>query len=420
MSQKIDPRLPQDIGKEGLPTRAAISSPWGKLYNAKEIYEYVCRMQGTFTALFFEAFRILMPDYDERCNLLCKYSYEKGKTPWTQPGQEMGLAWYNIPPFMGGTCLCGVCGDHGDEMLLTPGRVNDFGAYRVEKELDVCPLDIVGSELCRVTTSMLQGIGDGMATLQGGPSMQLNMVEALCCGDTHCRLVAENRDVYPLPGSEDKAPMDVYGPIATGDMIRDTKEEILFKDAECLREDTGYRFESALCQEFNVGEAFRDSLHTIVRDFGTIHSNNFIEAAIQTGRLKEEDIKNAVHWVFEGAGKAMFVENFAKEGLRSWLGVPHEINDGRLLGGYIEVLLQALRIPYEVEAFNEKEVVYLIDRDDIAKHVPLLPDALVAMWYGMCRTLINHLYSAWEEKKEDTPDSILRLKIARKIDKRCT
>ena len=420
MSKKIDPRLPQDIGKEGLPTRAAISSPWGRLFNARETYEYLSRLQGTFTALFFEAFRILMPDYDERCNMLCKRAYEKGRAPWAQPGQEMGLAWYNIPPFMGGTCLAGVCGDHGDEMLLTPGRVNDFGAYRVGKELDVCPLDIVGSELCRRTTCTLQGVGDGMETVQGGPHLELNMVEALCCGDLHCRLVAECRDVYPLEGSEDKQPMDVYGPIATADRIRDTNEDNLIYEAEALREDTGYRFESALAQEFNVGEAFRDSLHTIIRDFGTIHSNSFIEAAIETGRLKEEDIKNAVRWVFEGAGKAMFSEKFAKEGLRSWLGVPRDVDDGRLLGGYIEVVLQTLRIPYEVEAFNKDEVIYLIDRDDIVKHVPMLPDALVSMWYGMARTLINHMWFVWEEKKDDTPDSTLRLKIARKVDKRCS
>ncbi|MDO5107181.1 MAG: hypothetical protein Q4D39_02785 [Coriobacteriaceae bacterium] len=418
MSKQSDPRLPQDIGKEAISTWSAISSPWGRLFNARDIYEYVCRLQGLYTALFFEAFRILMPDYDERCNMICEYSRKKGEAMWDQPGMESGFAFYNAPPFLGGTCLAGVCGDHGDEMLLTPGRVNDFGAYRVEKELDVCPLAITGSELCRVTTSLLQGIGDGMAHLQKGPSLELNMVEALCCGDLHCRLIAENREKYPLPEAVNKQPMDVYGPIATADKIRCTDEEHLDKEGECLRGDTNFRFESALCQEFTVGESFRDSLHTIIRDFGTIHSNNFIDVAIEQGKFTMDEITNAVRWVFEAAGKAMFIEPFAKDGLRAWLDCPRDINDGRLLGGYIEVILQCLMIPYEVEVFNKQEVVYLIDRDDIANHVPLLPDALVSMWYGMGRSLLGHMYFAWEDKLEDTPDSILRLKIARKIDKR--
>lgn len=42
----------------------------------------------------------------------------------------------------------------GDDALLMCGRCQDFGTYRCEKELDVCDWDIVGSELCRTTTTI--------------------------------------------------------------------------------------------------------------------------------------------------------------------------------------------------------------------------------------------------------------------------
>ena len=43
-----------------------------------------------------------------------------------------------------------------------------------------------------------------------------------------------------------------------------------------------------------------------------------------------------------------------------------------------------------------------------------MPEAHVAMWYGMSKTLINAQWSCWEE---DSPERKLRIKIAKKIDK---
>jgi hypothetical protein len=39
--------------------------------------------------------------------------------------------------------------------------------------------------------------------------------------------------------------------------------------------------------------------------------------------------------------------------------------DGRLLGGVIEMLLQSLVCGYTVEAFNKDEVIYVINRGDL-------------------------------------------------------
>ena len=129
----------------------------------------------------------------------------------------------------------------------------------------------------------------------------------------------------------------------------------------------------------------------------------------------------AIHCVCEAAGKATFIDNFAKEGLRVWLGVPHSIgpDDGRLMGGYLEMFLQSMTVDYEVEAFNKDEVVYVIDPTKLnmcAMGSTRMMDAYIWFWYGMTKSLVNAQWSLWEE---DSPEGKRRLKIAKKVDKFC-
>jgi hypothetical protein len=90
--------------------------------------------------------------------------------------------------------------------------------------------------------------------------------------------------------------------------------------------------------------------------------------------------------------------------------------DGRILGAYIEQYLYTRKVPFEIEAFNKDEAVYVIDAAALAYGQPQYNDALVAYWYGMCRTLVGPEWFLWEE---DSPEGKLRLKIAKKIDMYC-
>ena len=96
--------------------------------------------------------------------------------------------------------------------------------------------------------------------------------------------------------------------------------------------------------------------------------------------------------------------------------MPNSIGeDGRLLGGLIEVLLQSLVCSYEVEAFNKDEVILVIDRSGLEITATKdVPETHVWMWNGMVKTLVNAQWSVWEE---DSPEKKLRIKIAKKIDK---
>ena len=416
MIKKIDPRIPKEVGEGALPSHPSIKTPWGKLVGTQETLHYAARLHAVYSSLMFEAMRILVPDYDQRCDILCNASYKNGFAMYADPASQQGNAFFNIPPFMKGCMLCGVTGDYGDEMLMMSGRVNDCGSYRVEKEVDHCPWDIVGSELGRCTTSRLQAIGDGLNQWQNGPKLELNMIEAKCCGDLHCRIVAENREKYPLPGSESKRHMDCYGPVVTGDQIRFTPEENIVPDSQYFREECGYKYTSALVMQKTAGDAYIGPGCEIPYGMGLDYATEFFAACVEQGILTWEQVTNCLRWMFEGAGKAMFCDDFAVFGLRTWLGAPSEVNDGRLLGGYIEMSLQTLRVKYEIEEFNKEEVIYRIDRQTLCRGLTLLPDALVAYWHGMSKTMLSAMWNCVEEKA-DAPDSMLRIRILRRADK---
>jgi hypothetical protein len=353
-----------------------------------------------------QAFRIALPDYMKRTDLLCDVSVDSC-TAQMAPACEM----VHAHPFFKGGFIGGLAADL-EEFALLPGRVNDFGTYRIEKELDVCGWDITGSELCRATIyGMEQGCKACAAQYRPGPELELHMVEAMGCGDRHCRVVGENREKYPMPKAPER--WDHFGPIATADQIKFTPDEECYKDPKMFREECDYRYANGTNAEFDHADL---PYHASFPAVGWIIPAALL--AIEKGMMKEADFDNALKCVCEAAGKAAFGEFFAKEGLRGWLGVPREIgdDDGRVLGGYIEMHMQAKGAAYEVEAFNRNEVIYVADRKTLSSGQPKYLDALLRYWYGISKTLINTQWALWEE---DSPEGRVRIKIAKKIDKWC-
>lgn len=90
------------------------------------------------------------------------------------------------------------------------------------------------------------------------------------------------------------------------------------------------------------------------------------------------------------------------------------------MGGYIEMFMQCMHCmhcDYEIEAFNNNEVVYLIDRTQLSlRNQPRLIDCYLRFWYGTTKSMVNAQWSLWEE---NSPEGKVRVKIAKKIDKFC-
>lgn len=421
MSNKIDDRLPKEVGAGALPVHPAVKTPWEKLISFHDAYHYACRHHAAIGAVFQEALRILMPDYEERITLMCNtdvgvknYVFNKMEIAPGALYRDYHAAKHFLHPFFKGTdetggFQAGAFGDNGDERLLMQGRVNDLGTYRVEKELDACPWDIMGSEICRVSTASLEEIGRAY-----GKDCEYSMVEARGCGDLHCRVVCENRKKFPMP--ERKAVWDNFGPIATEDQIKFTPREEMYTEPQQMRGECGYKYRNGMCMEMDANDYYRDGAVTYA--LGSDYVINPLNALEKSGKFTKEQIDNTIVCLFEGAGKMMLAESFAIKGLRDWLGVPEGMNDGRVLGGYIEVLLQSIQCKYEIVAFNKEEVVYEIDRKLFGRGLNRMTTAYTAFWYGMAKTLISPEWSVFEET-EGVGEEIYRIKITKLIDKFC-
>ena len=134
--------------------------------------------------------------------------------------------------------------------------------------------------------------------------------------------------------------------------------------------------------------------------------------------MEESFVNHVLKCVAEAAGKSYFAEEYAKDAFRNVVGAPRNVDDGRLMGAHIEMFLQAMKIPYEIEAFNKDEVIYQIDRTALSCYRGRMCLIYVSYWYGMTKTLVNAMWSLWEEP-EGVAENMLRIKIAKKIDKFC-
>ena len=413
MSKKIDARLPKEVGTGLYP----VKSPWDKMISYHDAAHYCQRYTNVVSAAIMQAFRMLVKDYEKRSAAMCANAYNRLAYVYKNfPGYtEMNADQLHMHSFMRGNFVGGLIGDAGDEDLLMCGRVNDFGTYRAEKELDVCYWDIVGTELCGSTTQSLQACADCASELRpDGPHIEYHMVEAKGCGDHHCRIVAECRKKFPMPEHKQ---WECFGPVATEAQIKFTKEEDTVDESMMFREDTDFLFSNGT----NLEKNWKSAYPMVVMSNASSYILPTLEDFVRSGELTSEEVDYALHCVCEAAGKATFIDNFAKEGLRVWMGVPHSISedDGRIMGGYLEMFWQSMHFSYTIEAFNKDECIYVLDPKELNSCLmgsQRMSTAYIWFWYGMTKSLVNAQWSLWEE---DSPEGKLRLKIAKKVDKFC-
>lgn len=406
----IKNRLPLETETGVLANHPAVQTPWNKLISFRDTYRYAMRHNSSMAAVFMQVLRIIVPDYEERSDALCEVNRPTYYANYAIPAfQGVTRDTKCIHPFIRGGYTNAPEADHGDEALHMCGRVNDYSTFRTEKELDTCPWDIVGSEYCRCTTNYTQGMNQAWTdAAPGSPSLEYNMVEARGCGDRHCRLIGECRKKYPMPPK--KGGWDCFGPIATDDLIKFTEEEGCYKDPQQFRPECDFLYRNPFNATFTGAEMF-EAMAAL-----PLGSNSIILTLYE----KEKDtakIENVTKCVFEAAGKMAFSEFAAIKGIRDWLGVPDGINDGRVLGGLIEVVLQTMLIDYEIVSFDENGAVYDINRWTLQREMPLLTKAYIWMWHGMAKTLMGADWSVWEDA-EGVAEGTLRIRIAKKVDKR--
>ena len=385
--------------KPVVPEYKAVETAWGKLINQKDAYKFGVRHIAAFSANLFQLMRILEPDWEKRTAAISEtaYGFNMAACEGDDPNDPYISAW-----------LGAIWGDSGDEYEDMAGRVIQFTRDRVEKELDTCPWDIVGSEMCNMTTGMFTANFD--LTSEGRQNeVCLNMCEARGCGDRHCRVVAERRDVTGLPKQDwlhhrEQATFPVHN----------TPEERTVKEGQILRNG---KYTNAFGEEKSF-----DWSYNWVMMMGWVWSIQFPLVAMGDMCEDDDEFERLLKIVFSIAGKNEFIDFSSYEGLRDFLGVPHDIGkvDSRIMGSYIKTLLDCQLVPCEFTAFEKDETRIHCDCDDFVGRYEMAPlDELVvgyeAQWNGAVKTLLSPEFSVWFEGV-DTED--MEIVIGKKIDNR--
>lgn len=399
--------------------RRGVETAFGKLIPEKEAYSYCLRTIAAFSANIFQVMRVLNDDWEDRTEKICESANMMNCAACS--GSEGQLQQYlndfydewNIPEFVDREAWIGaIWGDYGDEAEDMAGRVIQFTRNRVEKELDSCPWDIVGSEMCNMTTAMFTANFDIAAGGEHGKitnDVALNMCEARGCGNPHCRVVAERLDAY---GLDHQGWLDHRG--ASTAPVHDTPPERRVKHAEGLRS-------GQYTQAFGEEQSF-EWQYNWVAQMGWVWSVSFPLIAIRDMEKNEGDFDRVLSIVFATAGKNHFIDPFAREGLRTWLDIPREIgdNDPRVMGAYIGAIMSCQLVPFEWEAFDKDGVTIKVSTDDFNGRFPMAPlDEITAgyeaEWNGAIKTLVSPEWSVWIDGKDDEFQFI---QIGRKLDSR--
>ena len=283
--------------KEKLEQRKCFPTAWGKLITEEEAYRQLNRQIAAMTANLFQVMRIFEPSWEKRTEAICgianMMNMAGAGTPEEQKDYVNASLYeaFNIPELCEkSSWLGGITGDSGDEWENMAGRVVQFTRNRVEKELDTCPWDIVGSELCNMTTSMFTANFDLASSNGTENEVALNMCQARGCGNKHCRVVAERRDVYNLPkqGWLDHMQQPV-------DPIHDTPRERMVKEGQCLRN-------GQYTQNFGEETSLEKAYHWVAQ-MGWVWSIQFPMMAIKDMAPDEDEFLRVFRIVFATAAR---------------------------------------------------------------------------------------------------------------------
>jgi hypothetical protein len=390
-----------------------VETVWGKIIPEKDAYHYGLRQIASFSANIFQVMRILEPDYAKRTEAICSVGYDFSMMA-DQGDREEYLKNFRheqqIPEFCEqGAWLGGLIGHWGDEMQDMSGRVIQFTPDRVEKELDTCPWDIVGSEMCNMTIALFTANFDLNSSTGEPGEAAIDMCEARGCGDMHCRVVMEKRDVY---NRKAQSPADHFSQPVGQNTV--TPREKMFKEAAVFRNG---KFINPFGNEWNLEYAYNWAMWS-----GWVWSVAFPLMAIRDMAPTEEEFQRVMKIVFSTAGKATFIEPVAIKGIREWLGVPNEIGhkDGRIMGGYIKAVLDTQLVPNELIQFDEDETRIQVKVADFEGRMEMMPVPEITigyetLWHNQVKTMVDAEWSCWFEDKDK---EIMTIVVARKVDKK--
>lgn len=400
--ERLTPNNISDTGlvddDSGLRMFRGIMSPWDKIKSFRESYKFALRHASEIAVGYAHALRIVEPDYETAQTLISDAWAENMDYTWL-PGSDTLKGYeerFDVPPFWkDGVVRAAIYADKGDQMTLIPGHIWYADNDRFEKEIHSCMFDIAGPETCDLS------VGGGSHFCYGLAGARLNGYdpERLGCGDNYCLAVQESRKRYGkhanTPESDEFGPgsreWEGWGPTGGGQ-----REKGMPHKKECEFLTTGW-FESPTGAKWTAGEMYTD-----FADWGLAYTPNIIDVfrALEDG--KDEIAFNAVDVILEAMGKAQFVDFVSRQAARDWMGVPADVDDARVMGGWISMILQARGVKCWFASFESENTVVECEfmRFGLMSMYPELVQGYEALFNGNVKTLVAAKYAVTAEEFE--------------------
>lgn len=332
-----------------------MSSPWGAIKNFHETYSFENRLGAEFCVAMFHAMRVIIPDYDRLQTMLSDNWAEFMDGCWDpRSGQiEPYEDRFDIPPFLkDGQIRAAVYADKGDTMNLIPGKIWYTTNDRFEKEIHACDYDIAGPEACDLS------LGGGTHFCYGLAGCPLNAMdpERIGLGDDYCLAIQETKRKYgkhPNSGAEDQFDKDqreweVWGPAAAQSRPKPWPQK---PHPEFI--DKGY-FESPTGARWTAGELYQEN----VSGYPIAYAYNAID--LYRNELSEEECAlwdRVCPALFEACGKFQFADWNTKKATRAWMDVPADVEDSRVMGGWISMCFQSRDVDCSFTEFAPEKTV---------------------------------------------------------------
>ncbi len=403
----------------GLRLFRGMISPWDAIKSFKETFYFQTRSAAQMIVAFVNALQILEPDQEKRQALLSgwwKGSMLETWGPEDKMGQVAGFEEdFSIPPFMQNSMYRPAnYADWGDEFQGMPGYIRYASSDRIEKEVHGCFMDIAGPDACDLSQGGGQYFCKGLMGKNGEGYDEWNgyLVQRKGCGDPVCRVVWERASKFGEHKNHcaecQGYDWEEWGPTATGysDDFRTPKKEF----AEWT--DTGY-FIAALGQEWSAGEMFQQA-----GTWSRPYTNQVIEGLrIRGGGQISDYDAHVVKTMLDACGKTQFAEFVTRKAIRDWMNVPADVDDGRVMAGYISMLWQAMAAEWSFAEFTEERAVIDADATHICMYgqYPELPEFYEALFNGQVKTLVNTMWVVRLDREYLEEENVARFIVERAV-----
>lgn len=384
-----------------------MSSPWGAIKGFKETYDFMMRHAALHGVASMNAFKIVEPDYVTRQNAMT-LAWQSGSDVMWAENDPFGLhknfiETYDIPPFLKkGVYTSAIFADYGDSIMTMPGHIwyatNDF----MEKEIHACPLDIIGPDACDLSNAGGQHICRAVAHC--GTNHYL--AERRGNGDPYCLAHIESVKKYGAHKNPDDYDWEQYGPPAAETRAPEKGQP---HKKNCDYFDTG-EYVSPLGAVLTAGKMYQDATADCLGYSG--HAIEGMRVVLGTDEVKWAQANTILDVMFDTAGKHLFGNATAIKEVRDWMNVPSDINDGRVLGSFMSMILQSRNVAHEFTEFSAERTV--IECDKLAlEHFGRYPEfdrTYVAYFNGMAKTLVSTEWVVTLGECEDSSKLIFEVK----------